>query len=200
TSTQRLLFRKVKKGFTEQAWQLATAQQQLAFLRAQVTNTAVRKRRVVQVDPNTKFANIRDIHQAQIEAGEKEVIAAESSDSDCPSEAGSCIVQFVPTSTPKNLGRRGEVAGSSQGQEGWPRAEVLAVIGFFVTPGIAMFYKDVREVIVPRAYRWVVGRQRVQEDEENSEANGFLPLENNELPVWVNIEEELRAGVEQWKD
>ncbi|KAK1479014.1 hypothetical protein CTAM01_14878 [Colletotrichum tamarilloi] len=92
----------------------------------------------------------------------------------------SLVQQFVPASTPKNLGRRGEVAGSSQGQEGWPRAEVLAVIGFFVTPGIAMFYKD--------------------EDEENSGANGFLPLENNELPVWVNIEEELRAGVEQWKD
>ncbi|KAK1480493.1 FAD binding domain-containing protein, partial [Colletotrichum tamarilloi] len=46
-------------------------------------------------DPNTKFANIRDIHRAQIEAGEKEVITAESSDSECPSEAGSCIVNFL---------------------------------------------------------------------------------------------------------
>ncbi|KAI3532057.1 transposase [Colletotrichum abscissum] len=95
TSTQRLLFRKVKKGFTEQAWQLAAAQQQLAQLRAQVTNAAVRKRKTVQIDPNTKFANIRDIHRAQIEAGEKEVITAESSDSECPSEAGSCIVVGV---------------------------------------------------------------------------------------------------------
>ncbi|KAF4778812.1 hypothetical protein HER10_EVM0010750 [Colletotrichum scovillei] len=75
---------------------LATAaQQQLAHLRAQVTNAAVRKRKTVQIDPNTKFANIRDIHRAQIEAGEKEVITAESSDSECPSEAGSCIVVGV---------------------------------------------------------------------------------------------------------
>ncbi|KAF4775080.1 hypothetical protein HER10_EVM0006375 [Colletotrichum scovillei] len=78
-----------------QAWQLAAAQQQLAHLRAQVTNAAVRKRKTVQIDPNTKFANIRDIHRAQIEAGEKEVITAESSDSECPSEAGSCIVVGV---------------------------------------------------------------------------------------------------------
>ncbi|CCF32184.1 transposase [Colletotrichum higginsianum] len=91
-STQRLLFMKVKKGFSEQAYKLATAQQKLELLQAQVTNTAVRKRRAVQLDPNTKFANIKDIQQAQIKAGEKVDNAAESSDSDLPSEAGSCIV------------------------------------------------------------------------------------------------------------
>ncbi|KZL67851.1 transposase [Colletotrichum tofieldiae] len=90
--TQRLLFRKVKKGFSEQAYQLATAQQKLELLQAQVANTAVRKRKAVQLDPNTKFANIKDIQEAQIKAGEKEDNAAESSDSDLPSEAGSCIV------------------------------------------------------------------------------------------------------------
>ncbi|GKT60994.1 transposase [Colletotrichum tofieldiae] len=91
-STQRLLFMKVKKGFSEQAFELATAQQKMELLQAQVANTAVRKRKAVQLDPNTKFANIKDIQEAQIKAGEKEDNAAESSDSDLPSEAGSCIV------------------------------------------------------------------------------------------------------------
>ncbi|TIC97836.1 Jerky like protein [Colletotrichum higginsianum] len=90
--TQRLLFRKVKKGFSEQAYELANTQQKLELLQAQVTNTAVRKRRAVQLDPNTKFANIKDIQQAQLKAGEKEDDAAESSDSEYPSEAESCIV------------------------------------------------------------------------------------------------------------
>ncbi|KAK6206671.1 transposase [Colletotrichum tabaci] len=91
-STQRLLFIKVKKGFSEQSYNLATAQHKLELLQAQVNNTAVRKRRAVQIDPNTKFANIKDIQQAQIEAGDKEDDEAESSASDNPSEAGSCIV------------------------------------------------------------------------------------------------------------
>ncbi|KAK6209982.1 transposase [Colletotrichum tabaci] len=90
-STQRLLFIKVKKGFSEQSYNLATAQHKLELLQAQVNNTAVRKRRAVQIDPNTKFANIKDIQQAQIEAGDKEDDEAESSASDNPSEAGSCI-------------------------------------------------------------------------------------------------------------
>ncbi|GKT92706.1 transposase [Colletotrichum tofieldiae] len=91
-STQRLLFMKVKKGFSEQAYSLATAQHKLELLQAQVTNTAARKRRTVQIDPNTKFANIKDIQKAQIEAGEKEDITDESSEADLPSEAESCIV------------------------------------------------------------------------------------------------------------
>ncbi|KZL64103.1 transposase, partial [Colletotrichum tofieldiae] len=91
-STQRLLFIKVKKGFSEQAYELATAQQKLELLQAQVANTAARKRRAVQLDPNTKFANIKDIQKAQIEAGEKEDITDGSSESEYPSEAESCIV------------------------------------------------------------------------------------------------------------
>ncbi|OHW98494.1 transposase [Colletotrichum incanum] len=91
-STQRLLFMKVKKGFSEQAYKLATAQHKLELLQAKVTSTAVRKRKAVQLDPNTKFANIKDIQQAQIKAGEKEDITDESSDSEYPSEAESCIV------------------------------------------------------------------------------------------------------------
>ncbi|KAF4773028.1 hypothetical protein HER10_EVM0000822 [Colletotrichum scovillei] len=101
-----------------------------------------------------------------------------------------CLVQqFLPSSTPKNLDRRG-----------WPRPEVLMVIGFFVTPGMAVLYKDVREVFIPRVYNWVFRRQKVQEDEENPAANGVLPVQDNQLPAWGDIEEELRAGIEQWMD
>ncbi|KAK6221470.1 transposase [Colletotrichum tabaci] len=69
-----------------------TAQHKLELLQAQVASTAARKRRAVQLDPNTKFANIKDIQQAQIEAGEKEDITDGFSVSDLPSEAESCIV------------------------------------------------------------------------------------------------------------
>ncbi|KZL67132.1 transposase [Colletotrichum tofieldiae] len=91
-ATQRQLFRKVKKGFQEQSLQLATAQQQIQHLQAQVNNSTARKKRAVKVDPNTKFATISDVRQSQIEAGEVEINPAESSASDCPSEAESCIV------------------------------------------------------------------------------------------------------------
>ncbi|CCF44972.1 hypothetical protein CH063_14207 [Colletotrichum higginsianum] len=83
---------KVKKGFNEKAYELATAQHKLELLQAQVTNTTVRKRKAVQLDPNTKFATISDVQKAQVEAGEKEDTAGESSESDLPSEAEDCIV------------------------------------------------------------------------------------------------------------
>ncbi|KAK1839747.1 transposase [Colletotrichum chrysophilum] len=91
-TTQRQLFRKVKKGFQEQSIQLATAQHEIQLLQAQVNNSAARKRKAVKVDPNTKFATIGDIQQAQIEASEVEINTDESSASDYPSEAESCIV------------------------------------------------------------------------------------------------------------
>ncbi|KAK6206199.1 transposase [Colletotrichum tabaci] len=45
-----------------------------------------------QIDQNTKFANIKDIQKAQIEASEKDDITDESSEADLPSESESCIV------------------------------------------------------------------------------------------------------------
>ncbi|KAK1843654.1 transposase [Colletotrichum chrysophilum] len=68
-ATQRQLFRKVKKGFQEQSFALATAQQKIELLEAKVANTASRKRKAVELDPNTKFATIKEVRQAQIEAG-----------------------------------------------------------------------------------------------------------------------------------
>ncbi|KZL81475.1 transposase [Colletotrichum incanum] len=91
-ATQRQLFRKVKKGFQEQSFQLATAQHEIQLLQAQVNDSTKRKKRAVKVDPNTKFATISNIRQSQIEAGEVKVDTDGSSASDYPSEAESCIV------------------------------------------------------------------------------------------------------------
>ncbi|KAK0368620.1 hypothetical protein CLIM01_14028 [Colletotrichum limetticola] len=70
-NTQRLLFRKVKKAFSEKSFLLASSQQQVRVLEARVKRMAPRKKKSVQTDPNTKFANIRDIKRAQEDAGER---------------------------------------------------------------------------------------------------------------------------------
>ncbi|KAF5500025.1 hypothetical protein CGCA056_v014974 [Colletotrichum aenigma] len=83
---------KVKKGFQEQSMELATAQHQIQLLQAQVNNSITRKRKAVHIDPNTKFATISDVRQAQIEAGDALDDTHESSASEYPSEAESCII------------------------------------------------------------------------------------------------------------
>ncbi|KAF4921140.1 Jerky protein-like protein-like [Colletotrichum fructicola] len=91
-ATQRQLFRKVKKGYEEKAFDLATAQRQIELLQARVDNSTTRKRKAVTLDPNTKFATIKEVRQAQIEAGDAESVSDESSASELPSEAESCII------------------------------------------------------------------------------------------------------------
>ncbi|KAK1837848.1 transposase [Colletotrichum chrysophilum] len=81
-ATQRQLFRKVKKGFQEQSMELATARHQIQLLQAQASKSITRKRKAVHIDPNTKFATISDVRQAQIEAGDVADDTDESSASD----------------------------------------------------------------------------------------------------------------------
>ena len=71
---------------------MATSQQKIRSLEAQVEAGKARKRRKVKTSPNSKFANIEAIHKAQVEAGDVENSLDESNESDIPSEAGSCIV------------------------------------------------------------------------------------------------------------
>src|SRR5690606_12132259 len=92
TSTQRLLFRKVQKGFEEKDNQLAALQSRVQALEEQAEDAKPRKKKRVQISPNSKFADIRAIHQAQIEAGDKNNGTAESSDSELSSELGNCII------------------------------------------------------------------------------------------------------------
>nr|XP_036576889.1 transposase [Colletotrichum truncatum]KAF6783710.1 transposase [Colletotrichum truncatum] len=89
--TQRLLFRKVQKGFDEKDYQLATAEKKIAMLEAEVEAGMVRKRRKVQMSPNSKFANIEAIHKAQIEASEIKDSSDESSEPELPIKTGDSI-------------------------------------------------------------------------------------------------------------
>ncbi|KDN69769.1 putative transposase [Colletotrichum sublineola] len=91
-ATQRQLFKKVKKGFQEQSLKLATARHQIELLQAQVNDSIPRKRKAVKMDPNTKFATIKEVREAQHEAGDVESDTDESSAFDTPSVAEECIV------------------------------------------------------------------------------------------------------------
>lgn len=71
---------------------MATSQYKVQALEAQIEAAKARKRKKVKTSPNSKFANIEAIYRAQVEAGEVENRLDESSESDIPSEAGSCIV------------------------------------------------------------------------------------------------------------
>lgn len=87
-----MLSKKVSKAFDEKDAELATALRKVEALEAQVEAGRARTRMKVKLSPNSKFADIEAIHKAQLEAGEIKDNTAESSDSDLPSEAGSCIL------------------------------------------------------------------------------------------------------------
>ncbi|KZL65340.1 transposase [Colletotrichum tofieldiae] len=89
--TQRHLFRKVQKGWDQQAYRLTVLERQAQAFQAQTDSQQQGRRKRVQTDPNTTFANIEDIRRAQIAAGEAESSTSESSGSELSSEAESCI-------------------------------------------------------------------------------------------------------------
>ena len=69
-STQRLLFRKIIKGFEEQESVLADHDYRIRSLEAQLEEARPRKRMKVRTSPNSRFADITKIRKAQIAAGE----------------------------------------------------------------------------------------------------------------------------------
>ena len=64
----------------------------MQVLEQQVESIRPRKKKKVQISPNSKFADIEAIHKAQIEAGEKKDGTAESSGPELPSELEDCII------------------------------------------------------------------------------------------------------------
>jgi hypothetical protein len=70
SSTQRLLFRKIIKGFEEQESVLASHSYKIQSLEVQLEKARPRKRMKVRTSPNSKFADISDIRRAQLAAGE----------------------------------------------------------------------------------------------------------------------------------
>ncbi|KAK8012204.1 hypothetical protein PG989_000464, partial [Apiospora arundinis] len=97
TVTQRQLFRKVRKAFDEKDVQVAVLERQVEALQAQLKAARPRKRRKVDLSPNSRFATIEDIQRTQMAVGEAEITSDEESDSEI-NEADSCIVVAVRTS------------------------------------------------------------------------------------------------------
>ena len=72
-STCRVLFRKVAKSLDDKDFTIASHQLRIQQLEARVEQLAPRKRRKVQTSPNSRFARIRAIREAQIKAGDRQV-------------------------------------------------------------------------------------------------------------------------------
>ena len=70
STTQRLLFRKILKGFEEQESTLADHSYRIQSLEVQLEKARPRKRMKVKTSPNSKFADITDIRRTQIAAGD----------------------------------------------------------------------------------------------------------------------------------
>ncbi len=75
-STQRLLFRKIIKGFEEQESVLASHELRIQSLEVQLEKARPQKRKKVKTSPNSKFADIKAIYEAQI-AADKALIVVE---------------------------------------------------------------------------------------------------------------------------
>lgn len=62
--TKRLLFRKINKAFDKKNIDIAVKEHEIEVLRTRLDNIQARKRKKVQLSPNSKFATIRDIYRA----------------------------------------------------------------------------------------------------------------------------------------
>jgi 4-hydroxybenzoate polyprenyltransferase len=91
-ATQRLLFRKVEKGYDEKDWQLKMALRENELLKARLEAMAPVKRKKVETSPNSRFVNIRAIRRAQIAAGAIEAESADEEGSEKSETPESCIV------------------------------------------------------------------------------------------------------------
>src|SRR5450432_1094457 len=68
--TQRLLFRKIIKGFEEQESVLADHSYRIQSLEVQLEKARPRKRMKVRTSPNSKFVDIAKIRRTQLAVGE----------------------------------------------------------------------------------------------------------------------------------
>jgi hypothetical protein len=81
SATARVLFRKVAKGLDEKDFVIAQQELRIKQLEAKVVQLEPRKRRKVQLSPNSKFASIGAIMRAQVAAGDRENMPLDSDDS-----------------------------------------------------------------------------------------------------------------------
>ena len=72
-----MLFRKVIKGIDEKEYELGKANIRIKELEERLEHLRPKKKRRVQTSPNSKFATIRAIKEAQIAAGERQITPVE---------------------------------------------------------------------------------------------------------------------------
>jgi 4-hydroxybenzoate polyprenyltransferase len=89
--TRRQLFKKLAKGWDEKDYALAQAELRIKQLEAKIEGSQPKKRRKVRVSPNSKFASVRAIKVAQIEAGDREIEEGDSDSSVNTEATGDCI-------------------------------------------------------------------------------------------------------------
>jgi len=75
----------------EKEFKLAMAKQRIESLEAELEKVRATKRRKVEIDPNTQFANIKTIRAAQKAVGRKPVKDSDSEEEDDSSDVLSCI-------------------------------------------------------------------------------------------------------------
>ncbi|KAJ3566248.1 hypothetical protein NPX13_g7210 [Xylaria arbuscula] len=90
--TKLLLFRKINKAFSERYDEIGQQKRELEMLRARLDNIQTRKRKKVEMSPNSRFATIQDIYRSQQAADDGKIITSELNASDLFSDAESCIV------------------------------------------------------------------------------------------------------------
>ena len=91
-STQRLLFRKIIKGFEDQESILASNSYRIQSLEVQLEKARPRKRIRVRTSPNSKFVNITDIYRAQIAAGEASILVEDEEEGNKSDSTLDCIL------------------------------------------------------------------------------------------------------------
>lgn len=89
--TDRLFLRKVGKAMDEKDFELAMAKRRIESLEAELERVRATKRRKVEIDPNTQFANIETIRASQRAAGRKPVEDSDLEEEDDSSDVLSCI-------------------------------------------------------------------------------------------------------------
>jgi len=77
TASDRLFLRKTAKAFDNVVFQLANTMHQLEAAEKSLERTKGRKKRRVEVDPNTQFAGIEEIRRSQREAGREDLEVSE---------------------------------------------------------------------------------------------------------------------------
>ncbi|KAK8118351.1 Short chain dehydrogenase asqE, partial [Apiospora kogelbergensis] len=95
TTTQRQLFRKVRKAFDEREVQMATIKRQVEVLQTQIEAVRPKKRKKVDLSPNSRFATIEDIQRTQLAISDSKDAPNEENDNETLSETGSCIIVAI---------------------------------------------------------------------------------------------------------